>query len=760
MIERHADNPAGGAPSAARDSAACDYCHLPLPTGTRGDDPVYCCLGCRLAADITGSHGDRSIARGTLARLGLAMFLSINVMMFTMALWTNDVYDARQAGSGPLAAALADLFRYLCLILSLPVFFLLGGPLVENALRARRRDLAAADMLILLGVAASFVYSAISVFRGAGHVYFEVGCAVLIAVTFGRWLEATGKLRTTEALDTLEKFLPAEARLVDRQGREAQVAIDAVCVGDHVRVSGGERFATDGRIVDGHAHVDEQLLTGESRLAAKRPGDEVLGGSLNADGELLVEVTSPPRGGSLARLIELVRQARASKGRYQRIADRVAAWFLSGVIALALVVFAVHTRHNGFERGLMAGLAVLLIACPCALGVATPLAVWNALAAASRAGVLFRNGEALERLAGIRAIRFDKTGTLTSGSPRVAHFVAERGIEDGEPLARAARLAAASTHAFSGAIARFAAAALDGHTDPSAAAQRRWPNRHVATVAGRGLKACFDDEQRPTLLGSVTWLVESGLGIGPAIEAAVERALARGESLSAIGFNGRVQGVFVITETAPRGSAAGAGGVRPARLRSGGVDRRSPGPRRGAGARAGCPGCLRAAARIQGGGAGRGARAIRTGGDGGRRGERRAGLGGGRPGHRHGVRCRRLARVGRRLLAGQRLASRGLVNRPGPAWRASHPPESVLGVCLQWRRAGIGGRRLVKSSLGRAGHGAQQRVRSRQLAENQSRVRAADPKRRRRGPACDRAADGNSRRPGRWREPFGGGTWK
>ena len=424
MIEGRADKSTGSIaldeqPRAAHEAAACDYCHLPLPAGSSGNEPAYCCLGCRLAAQITGSRGERSLARGTLARLGLAVFLSINVMMFTMALWTDDVYNARQAGSGPLAVALADLFRYLCLLLSLPVLFLLGGPLVENALQSRRRDLAAADLLILVGVAASVVYSAISVFRGAGHVYFEVACAVLIAVTFGRWLEATGKLRTTEALDALEKLLPEEARVVGCDGRERPVALDEVRVGDRLHVASGERFATDGRIVEGYAHVDEQLLTGESRLAAKRAGDEVLGGSLNADGEVLVEVTTPARGGSLARLIELVRQARASKGRYQRMADRIAAWFLSGVITLAVAVFAWHAWQTGFEGGLMASLAVLLIACPCALGVATPLAVWNALAAASRAGVLFRNGEALERLAGIRAVRFDKTGTLTSGSPRV-----------------------------------------------------------------------------------------------------------------------------------------------------------------------------------------------------------------------------------------------------------------------------------------------------------------------------------------------------
>ena len=548
MIAGSADNMIGGQVSDVPAAAVCDYCRLPLSGGHwRRRAGV---LLSRLSAGRRDHwRARRAIAsRGTLARLALAVFLSINVMMFTMALWTADVYDARQGGTGALAASLADLFRYLCLVMSLPVLFLLGGPVLDNALQSRRRDLAAADLLILLGVVASFVYSAISVFRGAGHVYFEVGCAVLIAVTFGRWLEATGKARTAEALDSLEKLLPGEVHVVDRVGREQTIALDAVRVGDRLRVTAGERFGSDGRIVEGHVHVDQQLLTGESQWVAKGPGDEVLGGSMNVDGRLLVEVTTPPRGGSLARLVELVRTARASKGRYQRTADRVAGWFLSAVIALALIVLAFHTWQSGFEQGLMAGLAVLLIACPCALGVATPLAIWNALAAASRAGVLFRNGEALERLADIRAIRFDKTGTLTTGSPRVIHFVSAPAADVRQSLARAAQLAGVSTHAFSAAIARFANGTLDDHAaTPSARLTPMAPQ--VTTVPGRGLEACFDNEPQPTRLGSVAWLVDSGLAIDPAVQAAVNGALERGESLSAIGYGGQVQGVFVIAET-------------------------------------------------------------------------------------------------------------------------------------------------------------------------------------------------------------------
>jgi heavy metal translocating P-type ATPase len=528
--------------AARREAAivACSYCQLPV-SGATGDGPSYCCFGCRLAAEITGGSGAEGEARWTLVRLGLAIFLSLNVMMFTMALWTQDLYDARAVGSGPLAASLADLFRYLCLVLSLPVLWLLGMPLAENALATRRRGVAAADLLIVLGVAAAYLYSAISVVRGAGHVYFEVGCAVLVMVTIGRWLEATGKLRTTTALDALEKLLPERVRVVDATGIAREVEISEIARGDCLRVLTGERIATDGRVEQGRASVCEQLLTGESRPVTKRPGDDVLGGGLNLDGELVVRVSAPVAEGSLARLIELVRVARSTKGRYQRLADRVSGWFLQGVLIVAGGAFAFHCWHSGVDTALMAALAVLLIACPCALGLATPMAVWTALGNAAGHGVLFRHGESLERLAEVRAVRFDKTGTLTTGEPCVDNFVLADGAESHEVVRRAGRLAAASTHIFAQAIAR--------HLTSSPNTAETCAVNDLAVAAGKGIAARFGDESEWSRLGSLRWLQASGMSVSPELEWAIALARCGGKSLSAIGWDGQVRGVFVFSET-------------------------------------------------------------------------------------------------------------------------------------------------------------------------------------------------------------------
>lgn len=530
-----------GAPS-QRTDGACDYCRLPVTVAREtGDGPLYCCYGCRLAAEITGRGGAEGEARWTLVRLGVAIFLSINVMMFTMALWTQELYDARAVGSGPLAASLADLFRYLCLLLSLPVLWLLGGPLVDGALAARQRDVAAADLLIVLGVAAAYLYSAISVVRGAGHVYFEVGSAVLVMVTIGRWLEATGKLRTTAALDALEKLLPQRVRTIDATGQPRDTAIGDVVPGDRLRVLAGERIATDGRVERGVASVSEQLLTGESRPATRGPGDDVLGGSLNLDGELVVRASTRAGEGSLARLIELVRTARLTKGRYQRLADRVSAWFLRGVLIVACGTFLFHSWRSGVDAALMAALAVLLIACPCALGLATPMAVWTALGNAARHGVLFRHGESLERLADVQAVRFDKTGTLTTGEPFVELFALADAAERDQVARRAMRLAGASTHVFSQAIVRHLESSRDSCQEPNVS--------DMMTVAGQGIAARFDHESDVSRLGSLRWLQASAMSVSPELERTVAVARHGGRSLSAIGWGGRVRGVFAFSET-------------------------------------------------------------------------------------------------------------------------------------------------------------------------------------------------------------------
>lgn len=522
----------------------CDYCHLPLPAGSRDAEgppasagprePAFCCYGCRFAADVTRGSGEEGAARWTLTRLGLAVFFAMNVMVFTMALWTLDLYEFD--AESRMAVLYHGLFRHLSMLTALPVLFLLGLPLFESSLSEARQGRLTSDLLLSTGVAAAFAYSIGSVLLDRGQVYFEVGCTILVLVTFGRWLEATGKLRTTEALERLEKLLPERVRKLV-EGREDSVPLAELAAGDLIRVLPGERFPTDGRLEDQSVAVDEQILTGESRPVVKQPGDPIHGGTLNLDGDVRLVVTAAGGAGTLERLVEMVRRARASKGRYQKLADRTSAAFFPIVVAVATAAFAGHGWRNGPEAGLLAGLAVILIACPCALALATPMAIWTALGRASQQQVLFRSGEALERLAEVSAIRFDKTGTLTTGSPTVSGlFLADPGDRE-EVLDRAARLAASSDHSLSRAIREHAGWAGGRGTGAG-----------LRVVPGRGVAALLYRESEPTCLGNDRFLVERGLIFEASLREALEQASRSGLALAAVGWAGRARGLFTFDE--------------------------------------------------------------------------------------------------------------------------------------------------------------------------------------------------------------------
>lgn len=523
-------------------AGTCDYCGLPVPLPLWRSAPVaaapqFCCYGCRFAAAVTHSKGPEGAVTGLLARLGLAIFLTMNVMVFSMALWSEDFYGADSIAAPAWIGSLRGVFRYLSLIFSLPVLLILGGPLLEEAWHAVRRGRMTTDLLLVIGIAASYVYSAIAVVRDMDPVYFEVGCMVLVLVTLGRWLEAHGKLRTTAAIESLDALLPKQARVL-HDGHEERVPLHVVTPGDAVLVLPGERIPCDGVIVRDRASIDEQVLTGESQPVSKSLGDLVWGGTLALDGGIVLEAGSRPSEGALARLIEHVREATLAKGHFERLADRITSWFLPTVVLIAFGAFLWHATYHGIDRGILVGLAVLLIACPCALGLATPMAVWAALGHAARSQVLFRSGEALERLATIRAVRFDKTGTLTTGAPAVASFVA--GIhEDGEiVLSRALALANVSNHTYGRAIAEFAEAGS--------------PNRSTVAgiqyVPGCGMHAHHVEDGATLYLGNPGWLQQKYLACPRELAEAIEQARNEGQALCCVGWGERIRGVFALHE--------------------------------------------------------------------------------------------------------------------------------------------------------------------------------------------------------------------
>ena len=515
----------------ANDAATCDYCGLPLSGSTPQDESSYCCFGCRFAAGISAQPEMSANPMGPATALGFSVFFTMNVVMLTMSLWS---YAAQPQTA--FEEALAAFLRYGAMAFSLPVLLLLGRPLVSHALTGLRRGLFTTDLLLATGVIAAFAVSIVSTLRGVGHVYYEVGCVILVLVTIGRWMEAAGRSQASTALDQLERLVPATVRLRE-SGVDIVTPREQISVGQHLHVIAGERIPVDGRVVNGHGVVDEQFFTGESTPVEKRSGDPLLGGSLNLDGDLLIEVTAHPNAGALGRLVNAVRAARLSKGHYQLLSDAWSQCVFPIISAIALVAFIYHGIKVDWDYGLLTALSVVLIACPCALALATPLAVWVALGTAAKKGVLVRSGSALETLAGIHAIRWDKTGTLTTGKPSVLKLNCEDSADRVSIEQIAASITEASNHVFSLAIREF----LVG-VDPLDASV------NVQTVPGRGLRTSLDNGQI-VLLGAIRWMNDCGLAWGPNLSRIMNDPATSDCPMTAIGYNGRVQGLFLLEET-------------------------------------------------------------------------------------------------------------------------------------------------------------------------------------------------------------------
>ncbi len=518
----------------------CHYCGLPVPASwwdkhQPSGEPSYCCFGCRFAASVTKAGGEQGQTTWALTRLGLALFFTMNVMVFSMVLWSQDLFET---SSDAETATFISLFRYLCLLLALPVLLLLGVPLLENAVDSCKRGQPTMDVLILLGVVAAYLYSTYSVLQESGKTYFEVGCMVLVLVTLGRWVEAHAKWKTTEAIQSLQKLLPETVRCF-RGGQEEMVPLDEVPAGEQVRVLPGERIPLDGLVQSKQAVIDEQILTGESTPSVKKTGDKVFGGTLNLESTLLLKTTESSSTGVLARLVQVMEEARRNKSHYERLADRLSFWILPLIVSIALVAFLVHTIVFDLAQGILVGLAVTLIACPCALGIATPLAVWVALGQAARHQVLIRNGEILETLARVRSLFLDKTGTLTTGTSTVVDFVAQ---EETTPDAykQALVLASGSTHVHSQAIRTFLS---EREVEESS---RNGPISTVQSHPGRGLSV--QDDGREFLLGNLRWLTEKGLQLSPQFTHVVEEATHKARSITAVGWQDQVRGLFILEE--------------------------------------------------------------------------------------------------------------------------------------------------------------------------------------------------------------------
>jgi heavy metal translocating P-type ATPase len=420
--------------------ALCHHCGLPVgPLGYQHEERRFCCCGCYLAWRIVGEQGQAGPLAGILARLGVAAVLAMNVMMISLLLYSDAL-----AGIGREAT---EVFRWVLLGLSAPVLVILGWPFMPGAGRDLARGAVRMDSLIALGALASFGVSAVHVIQHRGHIYFDTATMLLVLVTLGKLLEASARVEASRALQDLVKLRPARARVI-RGNDDFEVPAEQVAVGEQVRVRPGEQTPVDGVIVSGVSSVQEAALTGEFAPRVCGPGDRVFGGSVNGEGELVIEATAVGEGTLVDRVARLVQQAQAQRAPAERLADRAASIFVPLVVLAAAGAMGYWLWRGDGARGGMSALAVLVVACPCALGLATPLAVCVAIGRAARAGVLVRSGEALERLSQVTSMIFDKTGTLTEGRPVMQEIACCQGAACGEDKALSwlASLESASEH--------------------------------------------------------------------------------------------------------------------------------------------------------------------------------------------------------------------------------------------------------------------------------------------------------------------------
>ncbi len=454
--------------------------------------------------------------------------------------WRNRLLVAWPLGVATLVLLLFRMdetwARWAAFALATPVQFIAGWPFLKGAVVRAKALTANMDTLIALGTTAAYAYSVWALFSGE-DLYFDSSAVIIAFILLGRWLEARAKGSASQAIKRLLELGAKEARVL-RGDKELKVPVDAVKVGWILKVLPGEKIPTDGRVVQGSSAVDESMLTGESVPREMTVGDDVAGATVNVDGVLMIEATRVGSDTALAQIVRLVAEAQGSKAPIQRLADQVAGIFVPIVIGIAAVTAIGWYVADGTVRdALVPAVAVLIIACPCALGLATPAAIMVGTGRGAQMGVLIRGGEILERSRSIDVVVFDKTGTLTEGK---MHLVAVAG-ED-ETLARAAAAEASSEHPMAQAVV--AGAGERGLEVPTASEFR--------SVAGRGVRAVVDGEQ--VLVGRREFLELEGVEVQEWLAEEAERLRSDGKSVFWVAWDQKARGVIAVADVLKPGA--------------------------------------------------------------------------------------------------------------------------------------------------------------------------------------------------------------
>ena len=478
------------------------------------------------------------------------------------------------------ASSTHTLINWVLFALALPVQAYVGYPYYVHGYKSLRNGAANMDVLVALGSSVAFLYSVL-VLLGAfsGHIYFETAAVILALISIGKYLEAKAKGRTSEAIKRLVNLRPKTARVV-RDDQEVDLPVEQINVGDVVIVRPGERIAVDGVVIDGRSAVDESMLTGESLPLDKKPGDAVIGGTVNKEGLLRYETARVGKDTALAQIIRLVEQAQGSKAPIQALADKVSAVFVPAVLVAALVTFVGWMIFTGgaFEQSMINAVAVLVIACPCALGLATPTAIMVGMGKGAENGILFKNSAALERASAVTVAVLDKTGTITQGKPQVTDILDFRfsiddlrlpvgasvssiqnpeseiqnrqsSIENRQFLHLVASAEKGSEHPLGQAIVQAA----------EAQGLKPLPLQKFMSVPGKGITAYVDGHQ--VSVGNDKLMQLQGIDVSGLSEQA-EALRAQGKTLMLVGVDNQLAGLIALADTIKEGSAQGIEALR------------------------------------------------------------------------------------------------------------------------------------------------------------------------------------------------------
>jgi Cu+-exporting ATPase len=531
------------APAAVHDVPPGAIWTCPMHPEIRQDHPGACPIcGMALEPEIASADsGPSPELRDMSRRFWIGLVLSLPVIFLEMG---GHVFPALHH-IVPLS-----LSTWLQLVLATPVVLWAGWPFFVRgwaSLRTRNLNM---FTLIAMGTGVAWLYSVAATlapaafpeaFRAADGtvaVYFEAAAVITVLVLLGQVLELRARERTGGAIKALLNLAPRTARRLQADGQDEEVAIEAIAVGDRLRVRPGEKVPVDGVVEDGRSSLDESMVTGESMPVGKVAGDAVIGGTLNQSGALVIRAEKVGRDTMLARIVQMVAEAQRSRAPIQRLADQVAGWFVPAVLlvaALAFAAWAIWGPEPRLAHGLVVAVAVLIIACPCALGLATPMSIMVGIGRGAGFGVLIRNAEALERMEKIDTLVVDKTGTLTLGRPSVTRILAADGYDEGELLRLAAAVERASEHPL--ALAVVAGARERGMALPEVA--------DFDSPTGKGAVGLV--EGRRITLGNASFLKERGLDPA-ALEPRADALRRDGATAIFVGVDGQAAGVLAIAD--------------------------------------------------------------------------------------------------------------------------------------------------------------------------------------------------------------------